>query len=112
MEQPSKERASTASVEQPSKEQASTASVEQPSKEQEQKTFTLEELAKYDGKNGNPAYVAVDGKVYDVTNVPEWKGGIHNRRFEAGRDLTNELKRSPHGKAKLDDVPVVGTLAP
>ncbi|MCT6807216.1 MAG: steroid-binding protein, partial [Bombilactobacillus sp.] len=28
--------------------------------------FTKESLAKYDGKNGNPAYVAINGDVYDV----------------------------------------------
>lgn len=31
------------------------------------KKFTREELAQYDGKNGNPAYVAYKGKVYDVS---------------------------------------------
>ena len=33
-----------------------------------EKTFTLAQLAQYDGQNGQPAYVAVDGVVYDVTN--------------------------------------------
>ena len=73
------------------------------------RTFTAEELAKYDGKNGNPAYVAVNGKVYDVTNVPEWKGGNHWGRFQAGRDLSEAIKLSPHGLSKLDLVPMVGT---
>ena len=35
----------------------------------EEKIFTEKELGKYDGQNGNPAYVAIDGVVYDVTNV-------------------------------------------
>jgi predicted heme/steroid binding protein len=78
----------------------------------EGKVFTLDELAKFDGKNGNPAYIAVDGVVYDVTNVPEWKGGSHWGRFFAGKDLTTEIKTlSPHGVSKLKGVPVVGTLA-
>lgn len=73
--------------------------------------LTLQELAQSTGKNGQPAYIAVDGVVYDVTNVPEWQGGRHNG-YEAGRDLTNEIKNaSPHGVAKLQGVPVVGTLA-
>ncbi len=76
------------------------------------KVFTTAKLAKYNGKDGNPAYIAVDGKVYDVTNVPEWKGGVHQNRFEAGKDLTEEItKLSPHGKSKLELVPIVGTLA-
>ena len=32
--------------------------------------LTLDQLKQYDGKNGNPAYVAVDGVIYDMTNVP------------------------------------------
>ena len=73
------------------------------------RTFTAEELAKYDGKNGNPAYVAVNGTVYDVSSVPEWQGGNHWGRFQAGRDLSEEIKKSPHGVSKLETVPVVGT---
>ncbi len=83
---------------------------EQTTVEEGLKDFTSDELAKYNGKNDNPAYIAVDGKVYDVTDVPEWKNGIHNRRFEAGKDLTKELKLSPHGSSKLDNVPIVGKL--
>ncbi len=77
----------------------------------EELTLTVEELAKYNGKDGNPAYVAVDGVIYDVTNVPEWKDGEHNG-YAAGNDLTEEIKNvSPHGVSKLDGVPVVGKLA-
>lgn len=72
--------------------------------------LTLEELKQYDGQNGNPAYIAVDGVIYDVTNVPEWKGGKHNG-YTAGQDLTDIIKnKSPHGLAKLQGVPVVGEL--
>lgn len=76
------------------------------------KVFTAEELAKFDGKNGSPAYIAVDGVVYDVSAVPEWKGGSHWGKFQAGRDLTVEIKTlSPHGVSKLQGLPVMGTLA-
>jgi predicted heme/steroid binding protein len=73
------------------------------------KTFTSKELQKYDGQNGNPAYVAVNGKVYDVTNVPQWKNGAHHG-FNAGNDLTEAIKSAPHGLSVLDKVPVVGDL--
>lgn len=34
----------------------------------------------YNGKEGQPAYVAVDGVVYDVvTNVEAWKDGEHKK---------------------------------
>jgi predicted heme/steroid binding protein len=76
-----------------------------------QKVFTLEELAQYDGKDGNKAYVAVDGVVYDVSDKPLWAGGEHQNRVSAGMDLSDAILQSPHGKAKLEDLPIVGTLA-
>ena len=38
------------------------------------KKFSKAELAKFDGQNGQPAYVAVDGTVYDVSGKDAWKG--------------------------------------
>ncbi len=72
--------------------------------------LTIEELSQFNGKDGNNAYVAVDGVIYDVTDVPPWSGGIHNGN-EAGQDLSEQIADlSPHGKSVLDDLPVVGRL--
>ena len=72
--------------------------------------LTLEQLKQYDGKNGNPAYIAVDGILYDVTNVRQWSNGMHNG-YSAGQDLTDAIKNvSPHGVSQLKGVPVVGKL--
>ena len=72
--------------------------------------LTLDQLKQYDGKNGNPAYVAVDGVIYDMTNVPQWKNGEHNG-YSAGNDLTDIIKnKSPHGVKQLKGIPVVGKL--
>ena len=72
--------------------------------------LTLDELAKYNGKDGQPAYIAVDGIIYDVTNSPKWKNGEHNG-FKAGNDLTNEIKNiSPHGVKILERLNKVGTV--
>lgn len=74
------------------------------------KNLTIEELSQYNGKDGNPAYIAVDGTIYDVTEVTYWKDGEHNG-FTAGKDLTEEIKTiSPHGVSKLKGLPVVGEL--
>lgn len=73
----------------------------------ETKTFTLSELSQYDGKNGNSAYVAVDGKVYDLTAV--FKSGKHYSHY-AGKELTNAFY-SYHAARALGKYPVVGTLA-
>ncbi|NCB35477.1 MAG: hypothetical protein EOM58_05470 [Clostridia bacterium] len=72
--------------------------------------LTLEELVKYNGKDGQPAYIAVDGIIYDVTESRAWKDGMHNG-FEAGKDLTEEIKTvSPHGIGKLEGITQVGKL--
>ena len=72
--------------------------------------LTLDQLKQYDGKNGNPAYIAVDGILYDVSNVRQWKNGSHEG-YSAGLDLTDAIKSSsPHGTSVLNGVPVVGKL--
>jgi predicted heme/steroid binding protein len=72
--------------------------------------LTLEELKAFDGKNGNKAYVAVDGVIYDMSNSSLWKEGGHNG-FEAGQDLTDAImNKSPHGIKMLDRVPIVGKI--
>jgi len=73
------------------------------------KKFTLEELAKYNGKNVKAAYVAYQGIVYDVSNSYLWKNGEHKGHY-AGRDLTEEISTAAHGPGVLTGFPVVGTL--
>lgn len=73
-----------------------------------EKTFTLDELSKYDGTNGQPAYIAVDGVVYDVTS--NFPNGEHHG-CKAGTDSTESIKKISHGSAILSNSPVVGKLA-
>lgn len=72
--------------------------------------FSAEELSKYNGKDGNAAYVAYEGKVYDVSNIPAWKNGIHQNQFEAGKDFTDILNnQAPHSPDNLTkNAPIVG----
>lgn len=69
--------------------------------------FTAQTLAYYDGQEGRPAYVAVNGVVYDVTSSPRWRDGAHNG-FQAGRDLTRQFNNQ-HGDSRLSRFPIVGT---
>lgn len=55
-----------------------------------ERNFTREELSLYTGMNGNPAYVAVNGVVYDVTNNAAWSAASHFGLL-AGRDLTQQF---------------------
>jgi len=64
--------------------------------------FTKKELALYNGKNGNPVYIACKGKVYDVSESFLWKGGNHQVMHSAGRDLTDSLEKAPHGSELLE----------
>jgi predicted heme/steroid binding protein len=73
-------------------------------------SLTLAQLAEFDGKNGKPAYIAVSGVIYDVSNSPRWTGGQHNG-FLAGRDLTTQIQTlSPHGVSVLNGLPIIGVL--
>lgn len=73
------------------------------------KEFTIEELAKFDGQNGQPAYVAIDGVVYDVTNIPAWAGGKHHGNL-AGKDNSEAILHAPHKKSVLEKLTAVGKL--
>lgn len=73
------------------------------------KTFTKEELKKYNGLGGNPAYVACKGKVYNVSESPVWEIGDHFGHG-AGKDLTEELEEAPHEEEVFRDFEVVGEL--
>jgi len=76
----------------------------------EEAVFTMEEIAQYNGKDGNPAYIVVDGIVYDVSNVSQWRGGSHFG-FEAGSDATEALENAaPHGRSLLNQAEVVGKI--
>ncbi|MDD3893432.1 MAG: cytochrome b5 domain-containing protein [Syntrophomonadaceae bacterium] len=74
------------------------------------RTFTLLELAKYNGQNGNPAYMAVNGTVYDLSSCKQFRSGRHKGYF-AGQDLTEAYNDSIHNKKGiLKELPVVGKL--
>ncbi|MCX6781840.1 MAG: hypothetical protein NTW66_01870 [Candidatus Magasanikbacteria bacterium] len=76
------------------------------SEQASQKAFTMADLALFNGQNGQPSYVAVDGLVYDLSAV--FRGGWHAAHF-AGKDLTNEFY-SKHAKNILSKYPPVGRL--
>jgi len=74
--------------------------------------MTLAELAQNHGRDGSPAFVAVNGTIYDVTGSSHWQNGLHPPDHQAGQDLTEELASAPHVRAVVERFPVVGTLEP
>jgi predicted heme/steroid binding protein len=74
--------------------------------------MTLDELKQFDGKEGRKALVAVNGRIYDVTDSPLWNDGNHQELHQAGRDLTEDLKGAPHVRMVMDRFSIVGELQP
>lgn len=74
------------------------------------KKFDLDSLSKYDGKKGQPVYIAHQGRIIDVTESRLWKNGLHMKRHAAGNDLTTDIKAAPHGLEVLDRYPQIGEL--
>ncbi len=74
-----------------------------------QTSYTLQELSRYDGKDGNPAFVAVNGIVYDVTDNAAWAAATHFG-LTAGRDLTNAFASCHAGQPILNRLNAVGVL--
>ena len=73
------------------------------------KEFTLEDLSQYNGSNGSPAYVAMEGIVYDISNTTTRNGATH-LGLTAGKDLTSEFN-SCHGIVDIfTNAPRVGVL--
>jgi predicted heme/steroid binding protein len=71
--------------------------------------LTRDQLSKYDGKNGNPAYVAVNGVIYDVTNNAAWATASHFG-LTAGKDLTGPFNSCHGGQRILSKLKAVGKL--
>lgn len=75
-------------------------------------TFTLADLQQnYTGKNNQPAYIAIDGIVYDITYEAAWAGGSHFG-IQAGEDVSDALN-SCHSQNKeeiINRLIPVGTL--
>ncbi|MFB0536444.1 MAG: cytochrome b5 domain-containing protein [Anaerolineae bacterium] len=72
--------------------------------------FTEKELVQYNGKDGASAFIAYEGKVYDVSSSFLWQDGQHQVLHTAGVDLTAGLDEAPHGADLLERFPVIGML--
>jgi predicted heme/steroid binding protein len=70
------------------------------------------ELRRNTGERGTRVFVALDGIVYDVTDCPKWRTGLHEQLHFAGQDLTSEFGEAPHTASVFTHpcVKVVGKL--
>jgi len=75
--------------------------------------ISISELRLFNGEDSDRMYVAYKGIIYDVTDCPKWRNGIHEREHFPGQDLSNELdNEAPHAGGVFSHpcVRVVGHL--
>ena len=61
------------------------------------RTLTEAELRQYNGEDQDRMYVAYKGLIYDVTDCPKWRRGMHEGLHFPGQDLSKELdNQAPH----------------
>ncbi|GJQ37086.1 MAG: hypothetical protein JETCAE01_30960 [Anaerolineaceae bacterium] len=77
----------------------------------ERKISSLE-LKRNTGERGSRMWIALNGIVYDVTDCPKWRTGLHEFLHFPGQDLTGEIIDAPHKEEVLihDCVKLVGVL--
>ena len=75
----------------------------------ETREITIEELSSFNGTEGRPAYAAVNGIVYDVSNEATWGGATHFG-LVAGKDLTAQFNGCHGTAAVLSQLPKAGIL--
>lgn len=76
------------------------------------RTVSLPELKRNTGERGTRMWIAFKGIVYDVTDCPKWRLGLHEHLHFPGQDLTSEIVDAPHEAEvfKHDCVKIVGIL--
>jgi predicted heme/steroid binding protein len=65
-----------------------------------EREITLAELRRCDGENG-PMYIAYQGVVYDVSDCPRWRRGLHENMHFPAQDLSGEMGEAPHAQDVL-----------
>lgn len=77
-----------------------------------QASITLAEVEKNNGKNGTKCWVIVDTTVYEISGFAQWVDGVHTSsggRARCGKDQTDVIGDSPHGRSVLRLLTVVGS---
>ena len=61
-----------------------------------ERIYTEFELRRYSGDDGGQMLIAFEGIVYDVSDCPKWRTGMHEKMHYPGQDLTSEMPDAPH----------------
>jgi predicted heme/steroid binding protein len=76
------------------------------------KLVPLRDLKQNSGERSTRMWIAHNGIVYDVTECPKWRAGMHEFLHFPGQDLTSELPDAPHADEVFthDCVIIIGKL--
>jgi predicted heme/steroid binding protein len=68
------------------------------------------ELRRNTGERGTRIFIACRGLVYDVTDCPKWRTGLHELLHFGGQDLSSEFPEAPHKEEvfRHDCVKIIG----
>jgi predicted heme/steroid binding protein len=72
-----------------------------------ERIFSRHELGRYDGEQTAQMYVCYNGIVYDVTDCPKWRSGLHEGLHFPGQELTQELRENAPHSEEVFDLPCV-----
>ena len=62
----------------------------------EYREYTSQDLMRFNGEDNATILIAFEGIVYDVTDCPKWRSGLHEKQHFPGLDLTKEIHAAPH----------------
>jgi predicted heme/steroid binding protein len=72
--------------------------------------LSTSDLALFTGRGKRKPLFVYEGRIYDASGRDLWRKGMHPGGHSAGTDLTDQLKKAPHGLEVMGRLPVVGTL--
>ncbi len=75
------------------------------------RSFTVKELEQFNGKSGNPLYIAFKGRVYDLSKSRLWVNGTHLGVHTYNENLSETIKSAPHGEETLARYPIIGEIS-
>jgi arsenite oxidase small subunit len=72
--------------------------------------FTLDELRKYNGKDGKPLYLIFKGKVYNLSESKLWANGEHMGMHVFDEKLEETIQQAPHAEEVLSRFQIIGEV--
>jgi len=78
-----------------------------------QNVYSPSDLLKFNGSDDPQVLIAFEGIVYDVTECPKWRSGLHEQQHFPGIDLTTSILDAPHSIEVFNHpcVKVVGIMS-